>query len=196
MSDPDPFKQAWQASAANPALPNIGAVQADADRFYRTIRRRNRREHAGSRFAVVVCAVLMFLIPYPSARIGVAMTMIGIFISAWQFHLRAPATPPPDQGAPEPILIHHRAQLERQRKVVASIFTWGLLPALPGIVVIMFSMVLDGRVAGPLQLPRLVWIACAFVAIVFFGIWLLNQYAARHLQKQIDEIDLLIGGRE
>ena len=197
MSDPDLVKKAWQASAADPALPDLTAVRAGADRFYRRVRRRNTLEYAAAVIVVVAFSAYVLVLPSLAMRIGSAMIILGTLFVVRQLHRLASATPPPERAAAEPILVHQRAQLARQRDALAGILTWYLLPLVPGLLVFTIGPVLErGGVAGLLHAPRASWIVLIGAVVTFAGIWLLNQRAAAQLGKKIDDIDALVGGTE
>lgn len=196
MSDPDFVKQAWKASAADSALPDLETVRAGAERFYRRIRLRNAIEYAASVVVVVCFSAYALFLPSLAARIGAAMVVLGAFVVVWQLHRRASAAPPPERAAAQPILVHQRAELARQRDALADIFTWYLLPFLPGLLVLTLGPTLEQGALGLFNMPPSVWIRLFLSVAVFTSIWLLNQHGARRLQKQIDDIDALIGEKE
>lgn len=196
MSDPDLVKQAWKASAADPALPDLETVRAGTDRFYRKIRFRNAIEYAASVVVFICFSAYALFLPSPVARIGAAMVVLGTLVVAWQLHRRASAAPPPERAAAQPILVHQRAQLARQRDALAGIFTWYLLPLIPGLLVMTFGPTLEHGALGLVHMPRSVWIRLILAVAVFTSVWLLNQRGARQLQKQIDDVDALMGRKE
>ncbi|MFA6113348.1 MAG: hypothetical protein WC729_05135 [Sphingomonas sp.] len=197
MSDPDLVKQAWQASAADPALPDLASVRAGADRFYRRVRRRNAVEYAAAVFVVIAFSAYVVILPLLTMRVGAAMVVLGTLFVVRQLHRLASATPPPERAAAEPILVHQRAQLARQRDALAGVFTWYLLPLIPGFVVMTLGPMLErGGAAGLLHIPRATWIVLISAAVAFTGVWLLNQRGAARLGTQIDDIDALVGGKE
>ena len=196
MSDPDRVKQAWRASALDAALPDIATVRGGADKFYRQIRRRNALEYIACGIVIICFSAYAVFLRSPTARLGSAMIVLGTLVIAWQLRRLASAVPPPDSAAKEPILAHQRAQLARQRHALSGVFTWYLLPLIPGLFVMRFSYVLDHGVQGLLHMPRSGWMGLFPMVAIFAAIWLLNQHAARQLQKQIDEIDALTGRNE
>lgn len=194
MSDPDLVKQAWQASAADPVLPDLATVRADGDRLYRKIRRRNAIEYAACVFVIVCFSAYAVLLPSVAMRLGAAMVVLGTLIVAWQLHRLASAAPPPERAAVEPILVHQRAQLARQRDALASIFTWYLLPVIPGMLVMTLGPALEHGMAGLLHVPSATWMTLVCAVVAFTGVWLLNRRAAAKLRTLIDDIDALTGG--
>lgn len=192
MSAPDPIKKAWQASVTAPALPPIETIRSGADLFYRKVRRRNRIEFAACALSVLCFSFYVFWLPLVTARIGSAMIVIGTLFAAWQLHRRAPAVAPPNEAGATSILAHTRAQLVRQRDALASIFTWYMLPFLPGLLVMMFAPVIERTPMPPGQDPRGAWwLAMGVIILLFAFLWWLNRRGARKLQKHIDDIDAL-----
>lgn len=194
MNPSDGIKQAWQASPAHPApLPEIDELRRGADHFYRKIRRRNALEYGAGILVLLVFSAYALFLHSPAARLGSVMILIGNFFVAWQLHRRASALLPPDsQAGAQPILVHQRAQLARQRDALASVFTWYLLPFLPGLIVMIFAPVFD---RGPAALADTGWgvaTAMAVVSAMFGGIWWLNRTVARQLARKIDAIDSLL----
>jgi len=197
MNDTNSARHAWQASAADPALPDLAAVRAGADRFYRRVRRRNAIEYVACAFVVVCFSAYAVFLPMPTMRIGAAMVVVGTLIVARQLHRLAGAAPPPERAAAEPILVHQRAQLARQRDALAGIFTWYLLPLIPGLLVMTIGPVIErGGMAGLLHAPRAAWIVLICATVTFAGVWLLNRHGAARLRRMIDEIDALTNGKD
>lgn len=197
MNDPDSARHAWQASAADPALPDLSTVRACADRFYRRVRRRNAMEYAAAVVTVIGFSAYILLLPSLAMRIGSGMIILGVLFVVWQLHRLASATPPPERTATEPILVHQRAALVRQRDALAGILTWYLLPLVPGLLVFTIGPVIErGGMAGLLHAPRATWIVLIGAVVAFVGVWLLNRRGAARLGRMIDEIDALIGGKE
>lgn len=197
MSTPDPIKAAWQSSVTEASLPPIEKLRAGADLFYRRVRCRNRIEYAACTLIVLCFGTYVFWLPMLTSRIGAALVVAGTLIAACQLHRRAAAVPPPEHAAgASSILAHGRAQLVRQRDFLAGIFHWYMLPFLPGLLVMLFAPLIEGRSAIPGQNPHGAWIAIAVTTIVFGFIWWLNRVGARKLQRHIDDIDALRGKTE
>ena len=193
MSASDPIKQAWQASAIDAEIPELETLRTGADRFYRHLRRRNAIEYAASILVVVFFSVLAFAAPFPVVRIGAVLIVVATVFVAWQIGRRASAVAPPFVESALPLLVHQRAQLVRQRDALASVGLWYLLPFAPGMALIMFAPAFEH---GPAVLLSMRWkdiASMAFIFAVFGGVWWLNLFVARKLQKAIDEIDALRG---
>ena len=192
MTD-DPAKKAWQASVEIAGAPPLEEVRKGADKFYRRIQRRNAIEYVACVIVVVAFGSYVFTLPHVLQKIGSAMIVLATFYVGWQLHRRASAEPPEKAGT-MPLLAFARAQMLRQRDALRSIFWWYILPFLPGLVVMTVGNAKDAEFAanGPPIWVR--WLVFAVIGAALVGVWWLNQYGARKLQRRIDEIDVLIGG--
>ena len=196
MNGPDTIKQAWRAIGGDPALPDLDAARAGADRFYRAVRRRNTIEYAACAVVVICFSAIAASFPLFIVRIGAVMVVIGTLVVARQLHRFASASQPAGWAAAEPVLLYQRAQLSRQRDALAGIFTWYLLPLIPGLLVVILGPSLDHGVEGLPHALHKVWIVLIVAIATFTGIWLLNRRGAARLQKMIDDIDALVGEKE
>ena len=172
--------------------PTLDKVRDSADRLYRKVRRRNALEYGASVAVVLIFSAYALFLPAPTVRLGALLVVLGTFVMVWQFHRRASAVAPPDASAAQPILVHQRAQLARQRDALASIFTWYLLPFLPGLFVMMFAPALDGGPGALAGLGLGYWLSIGMVTLVFAAIWWLNRRAANGLREQVEAIDALL----
>lgn len=194
MSTPDPVKAAWQSSVPEANLPPIETIRGWADTFYRKIRRRNRIEYAACAFVVPVFAGYAVFLHNPIARIGAVLVVLGTLFVAWQLRRLAAAVPPPEAAGASTILAYQRDQLVRQRDALAKVFQWYLLPLLPGLTLMMLAPAIAPGGGVPRSAPWQLGLAISYSA--FMGVWLLNRWVARKLQKYIDGIDALTGGKE
>ena len=184
-------KHAWQRSVPVADAPSLVEVRAGADKFYRKVRRRNLIEYAACVFVVVAFGSYVFTLPQILQKIGSAWIVLATFYVAWQLHRRGSAVSPETAGQ-MPIYEFVRAQLVRQRDALRSIFWWYILPFLPGLAMILVGnglAVPAGK--GPPIWARWLWLAVMIA--VFVGVWGLNQWGARKLQRRISEIDALTG---
>jgi len=79
----------------------------------------------------------------------------------------------------------YRAELERQRKAVNTVWSWYLAPLIPGLLVYtVWSAIRSPRPSAWLGLALL----DAVIASMFYVIWKMNVRAARCLQRMIDEL--------
>ncbi|TIX50361.1 hypothetical protein [Alteraurantiacibacter aquimixticola] len=199
MSPEDQARQSWQSSGSAAALPPIEELRGKADKFRRKIRRRNLIEYISG--AVVLLGfgwILIFgplpwtpaVIPAEIVRLGAALVMIGTVFALWQLHKRTAPLDPPADGGRNSVLDYQRAELVRQRDAIDSVLYWYILPFVPGLSVLMLVPLALSPTIGELAWFKVVLKAC-IVPVSLIGVWWLNKFAARKLQKMIDEIDAL-----
>ncbi len=188
----DPAKQAWQASVAIAGAPPLEEVREGADKFYRTIRRRNLIEYVACVIVVVAFTIYVFWLPHVLQKVGSALVVVATFYAGWQLHRRASAEPPEKAGT-MPLLLFSRAQMVRQRDALRSVFWWYLLPFLPGLMLLMSAGGARARGAEAGTLTGGGVIAMIVTLAMFGFLWWINQVAARKLQRHIDEVDALTG---
>ncbi len=189
---PEEFvRGSWQDGAAAAPLPPLEELRGRADRFRRKIVRRNWIEYAAGIFVLVAFGFGMVTAPLEALRIGCALTVGGTLVILWQLHRRASPLTPMEQGGQLSVLDYQRRELVRQRDALDSIFTWYLLPLIPGIVVLYASPMLSLPMAQWAWPPMDVVRPMGLTAVFFAFVYLLNKRAARQLQGQIDEIEAL-----
>ncbi|MFC4729224.1 hypothetical protein [Coralloluteibacterium thermophilus] len=190
---PDALRRLWQAQGPVTACPPDPArVRAGALRFERQIRRRNRLEYAAVAvlipwFATVAGLALIGGTDPGSTLLGLGALLLalGVAYVGIQLHRRASVATPP-LGAP--CLAFHRAQLERQRAAVASVWRWYLGPLLPGLALMWLGPAIAAPERWPMHLAILALLAGGCV-----GVGALNTRAAQALQRQIDALDAQTG---
>jgi hypothetical protein len=187
------IKQAWQAEVEPTAPASPQQARQDAERFARRIRRRNAIEYGAALLVLVIFSAYALFLPSPAARVGAAMILVGNLVVAWQLRRRASALPLPGaEAGMQPVLVHQRAQLARQRDALASIFAWYLLPFLPGLVVMMLAPAFDRGPAALAGLGWRYWLSVAAVPAILGLIWWLNRKAATRLARQVETIDAML----
>lgn len=173
----------WRGQAVPPLQPLPPEQLAEqATKLQRSISRRNRRETV---VAVLVAPVFLFyawVFPHWLTKLGALLCVAGLGVLLWQLHRRASARPLPEALAGS-LLGFHRSELARQRDALRAAWLWYVAPLVPGM-----TLFLCGR-----QIENGVWQpgVFVFVALVTGGVVLLNLYAARRLQRQIDKLDPL-----
>ena len=118
----------------------------------------------------------------------------------YELHRRASAEPVSGELGLRSCVEFQHWQLVRQRDALRSVWSWYLLPFLPGMCVFLcglFEFVMGIARAAGKPFPLVAAIAAfsliaAGIGAVFFAIWKLNNWAANKLQVQIDELDALM----
>jgi hypothetical protein len=178
-----PMQQLWQQQPVEGTRMSIDEIRRRASRFEKKIMWRNVREYVAGGISVTLSVWFFIHGHKPLFRVACGLVIAGLIYMSYQLHRRASARSlPADMGAVN-ALQFHRAELERQRDFVAHVWRWYLGPLLPGMAAYSLIAVLAAH-AHP-------WIAI-FINLFFAGClvltWRLNVYAARCLQKKIDDL--------
>lgn len=189
---PEKFvRDSWRGESTSASLPPIAELRERADRFRRKIHRRNLFEYLAGVLVIAGFGLIAWLVPIALLRIGATLIIGGTCVVLWQLHRRTAPLTPPENGGQLPILEYQRQELVRQRDALESIFTWYLLPIIPGVAVIMAIPFVDP--AWPIGDDSILDTAIRplFSAAVLGAVYAINKIAARKLQGQIDEIEAL-----
>lgn len=178
-TDRPPLKDMWAAQSTERFAMPLEEIHAQAEKYARRIRNRNLREYIAA--VVVMGGFGWYAIALPGllVKLGSLMVVAGTMIVVWQLHRRA-----------APLLVsavdsraHLRAELTRQRDALHSVAVWYLGPMVPGMAVFLTGIYLQAP-----QARRHVLFTAALSIAVFAGVWALNRWGARRLQKRIDAL--------
>jgi CubicO group peptidase (beta-lactamase class C family) len=182
--EPDKFQQAWQAQTS------ATRVTADADLLLQEVRR-NQRTFAAGIYARDVVEVVIGLVMIP---VWFYLGIMGSLL--WTWWLTVPAlvwmigfmlvyrkryVPKPSEPD-EPLIAcvkNSVTEVEAQIWLLRNVFWWYLLP--PSISISAFFIQVGLSVHAGGWLPALAGVAVpeVFLAVVYGGIYFLNQYAVR-----------------
>lgn len=146
------------------------------------VSRRNRREGMATLLLVPTFLFFAWFFPHWLTKVGALLIVAGGCFTQWQMKRRASARPLPEAWA-GPLLAFHRSELVRQRDALRSVWLWYVAPSVPGMVLFLCGRSIENGFWQPGVF--------VFVAAVLLGVVLLNLYAARGLQRQIDKLDQL-----
>lgn len=179
----DELQALWQQQPVTEMRMTAEELRGGAEKFQARIRRRNRIEYAAALLVAVGCLFTLAKSPGIWHRAWALLTMAGVGYVCRHLYRQGSAAAVPADLALQPGLEFHRSQLERQRDLLRGVWSWYLLPLVPGLVVgIIGSAQLPGRLR-----PTLIY--AAIVACLFCGIGWLNRRAASKLQQQIDRLN-------
>lgn len=174
-------RELWQAQEVEKMTITVDEIRSRAMRFERRVYWRNIRESVA---AVVVIALFAFYALHAGLRNGWPQWLLiaGVVYAMWQLHRRGSAHPlPPDSGATSS-LHFYRAELERQRDALRAIWSWYLLPLVPGLVALLALQAFRHRI-------NVAWYICvAAFPLCFVLVWKLNQHGAKRLDAKIAEL--------
>jgi hypothetical protein len=177
----DPL-ELWQRQAVEGTAPSLAQVREEARSFARTIHRRNRREYWAAALVILFFGWHAVGAERLWERGGLLLLVAGTIYVVVQLARRGSARMPPAEAS---CLDFHRAELERQRDLLRGIWSWYLLPLVPGLAVLLGGQVL----AHPASAWR-VGAYALFCALLFAGIGWLNRRAALELERRIEELEV------
>ena len=125
-------------------------------------------------------------------RLGCGLLITAIGYVVYQIHRRGSALATPMDAGLTPSLDFYRNALARQRDALDTIWSWYLLPFVPGFVVFTLALMLrPAQGWEPAWYPQ-VWAGtyALLTAGLFYLGWRLNKRAALRLQRKIDDLDL------
>jgi hypothetical protein len=176
------IKTVWQDSSSQFQPMSLGEVHMHAAQFSDVVRKRNLREYIAGYVVVLVFCFYIWFLPIPLLKIGSALTAAAALFVMWQLHRRSSKSQPETDA--EAIVEHYRANLVRERDMLASVGSWYLAPFIPG-----FALFSTGQLIESDQITLgSALLNIGLPAAIFAGIWLLNKNAARRLQRRIDAL--------
>jgi len=161
---------------------SLEEIRIHAQRFQKRIRNRNIREYSATVIVIAWLGASIWLFkPVLVIRVALGLMVAGSLVIVYQLHKRASSRTFPTDLARTSCMEFHRRELERQRDAQQSVWFWYILPAVPGLLVLIIALA-SSRGLVPALIPA------ALYASTFIFIVKLNQRAARRLQQKIDEL--------
>ena len=185
------MKNLWQSQPAESPRIRPEDFLRKMDKFERRIFWRNMREYAAGVVVIASFGYYGWKLHGILVRLGAGLIIAGALTVMFELHRRGSVrTAPADLGL-STCIDFHRKSLERQRDALRTVWTWYLLPFVPGLAVFEIGSAMNQWKAHPVGLGHLVTsllISAGIISAVFFGVWRLNRWAAGKLQKRIDEL--------
>jgi hypothetical protein len=194
----DNMKNLWQSQPAEPTRIRLEDLRKKMNKFDRRIFWRNVREYAAGVMVIAAFGFYEWRLHGLLLRVGSGLMIAGTLYVMYQIHRRASLQSASADLGLSTCIQFHRKSLERQRDALRTVWSWYLLPFVPGFAVFLLGSTMSQWAAHPGNLGHFViasLISPTLVAAVFFAIWELNRRAAEKLQTQIDELDALRGDR-
>jgi hypothetical protein len=185
------IRDLWQSQPTEPPRISLEDLRGKMQKFERRIFWRNIREYAGGVFVVAAFGFYEWKLPALLLRLGSGLTIAGALYAMFQLHRRASVRPAPADLGLSTCLEFRRQSLERQRDALRGVWSWYLLPFVPGLAVFFMGTAVSQWTAHPVGMGHLLMghgILVGLVGAVFFAVWKLNQRGADRLQAQIDEV--------
>jgi len=190
----DRLKSVWQNQPSEGIRMSVDEIRHRAGKFHKKIYWRNALEYVASLAVVVFFAFEFWRTTDALTRVGFGLFIAGLVYIVGQLHRKGSSRSLPAEMGLASGLDFFRRELERQRDLVGSVWSLYMGPLIPGWVVLMVALARTNP--GHLRLIGLSFtVFNLFAALVFVLIWRLNLWAARRLQRRIDELNVLQGQR-
>ena len=190
MTNPDTLKSLWASDAQGFPPMSPDAVRSHAKKFRGKVARRNALEYGAGVFVIAAFTAYCFLIPAVLARLGAGLIILGTVYILWSLHRKASANAKVNFEPSAAILSYHKRQLEQQRDALRSIWSWYILPIIPGTIIFLIGTTTEFTDGSALMSGvQSVFPRFAFVALVLCAVAWLNKRAANRLDQEIKTID-------
>lgn len=198
MNDSE-IRSLWQQPSGDPPRFTPEELRGRISKFETTIRRRNLREYLAAALVLGVFSYYAWIFPTLLLRIGCGLLIVGTAYVIFQLHRRASARPAPVDMGLQNCIDFQRSGLARQRDALNAVWSWYLLPFLPGMAAFLvglfqFTKNVTEAAGKPFHAGAALVgfaIVAGCMAAIFILIGMLNHRAARKLQSQIDDLDRL-----
>lgn len=175
----------WQNQSVEVVQMSLDEIRKKAQKFTTRILWRNVGEYLGAVLAIACFGYYFWRFEGILLRTGSALVIAGTLYVVYQLRKRGSAKTVPSDMALTTCLEFHRSQLRKQRDLLQGVWSWYLLPLVPGMVVFLVGSAVEHPPAN--WTPLSVTVASCVVLLLLIG--KLNQWAARRLQHQIDALD-------
>lgn len=176
------LKALWQTQEEEGPVMAIEDIRRHADTFGAQVRRRNLTEYVAGAVVIVLFGGFAVVAKDAMLRASGVAIVLGCALVMWLMWRRASAGAAPADAAAADLMAFHKGELARQRDMLAWVPVWYLGPLVPGMALFYWGIARLGPVKASL------WIAMAVSVAVFAGVAALNLWAARGIQRQIDEL--------
>jgi hypothetical protein len=187
-NEPNDPRSLWQNQEVEKVTITIDEVRRRSECFERRVYWRNVREYVAGAAGIAWLLTIVWL-EHGRLLLPSLILVAGTVYVMVQLHRRSARTLPSNAGL-RSALEFHRMELERQRDALRSVWRWYLLPFVPGLLAVLVGAGLDRGFS-----PRLLIIAVA-LALMLIGVWRLNQWGARKLERRIEKIRAMEANHE
>jgi hypothetical protein len=182
-SDPnlnDP-RSLWQSQEDERMTLTLEEVRRRAARLQRRIYWRNLREYVGGVIVIAVFGASLW--HFRGWSLAPPLLLIaGMGYVLFQIHRRGSSRSLPADADLKASLDFHIRELERQRDAARTMWSWYLLPLVPGVVAAIVVAAVDRGVT------RALIVFGVALLLMFVVLWRLNESGARKLDRRIQEL--------
>ena len=173
----------WQSQSRGEDTISLDEIRSRARRLERVVARRNLREYVAAAIVIPVFGLTVWVGPSDTIRFGAGLIIAATVFVVHHLHKRGAAQSPPTDLALRASIDFHRVQLERQRDLLRSVWSWALLPLMPGFLVLQLGLAL----ALPARTARFIVIGVSYVVLAV-GLHALNRHVAARIQQRLDRL--------
>ena len=188
LNPKDP-RNLWQSQERENVTITLEEIRLRAARFERRIWWRNFREYAAGVLLIAWILASLHLL-HGLDLLGPVLLLAGVVYIMIQLRPRGTARSLPADADTRSSVEFHRLELERQRDALRTVWRWYLLPLVPGLAAIFAVAAIKRGVNARLIGSIIVGV------LVFVGVWALNQWGARKLNRKIQELHRMEGDDE
>jgi len=186
----------WKNQGMEMTEISLEGIRQKARKFETRIFWRNLREYVAG--AIVVASFgYVILVSHPALiRAGCGLVIAGALYMMYMLRMKGSARTAPAELAFRTCVDFHRQELQRQRDLLRGVWSWYLLPFVPGMAIFLIGL-FKNTMEQPNAPAHAGIIVAAFAisglvcAAVFVGVGMLNQWGARQLQREIDALEEL-----
>jgi len=176
----------WQSQPVEVTKMSAEVLRKRASKLEHRVWWRNTREYTASLGTAVLLAYFLVTTHDALSRTAFGLFLAGLIWIVVQLHRKGSAKTMPTGVDSVTSLHFYRVELERQRELVASVWSWYLAPLVPGFIVYTIGHAI--RAPHPSAWAGLALLD-ASVALAFLFIWKLNMRTAQCLDRMIHELN-------
>jgi hypothetical protein len=193
---PNSMTDVWKSQPPEQIEISLADIRRRAQKLETKVSWRNLREYVAGALVVACFGYYTSVFHSTLIRAGCGLVIAGVLFAVFTLHQKGAARTVPAELAFRTCVEFQRKELERQRDLLRSVWTWYLLPFVPGLIIFLLGL-FESAMQQPHTSERARTIAIVFAltaagcGLVFVGIGKLNQWAARRLQREIDTLNHL-----
>src|SRR5262249_18934505 len=180
----DDLQALWQSQPRTDAALSLEEIHTAQRRLEERIGRRNRREYIAAAIVVIAYGAIVWVGPSAALRAGGGLVIAATLWVVHKLRVHGGASPLPADLAVTTAVEFHRAELERQRDLLRSVWLWALLPFAPGMAAFAIGLARQ----RPERTLHVVAFAVAS-AVLMAALHVLNRRAAARIQRRLDRLE-------
>ena len=186
----------WRNQPVERVEISLEEIRRKAQKLENQVQVRNLWEYGAGAIVVAAFTYYLWLFHSPLVRIGCALEIAGTLFVMYTLHTKGSARLMPAKMAFRTCVEFHREELQRQCDLLRGVWSWYLLPFIPGLAIFLLGLFLyaidqPGASAHAWSIAKGFILTATGCALVFLGVGQLNQWAVRKIQNEIDALNAL-----